>query len=248
MTHNTQHTLVALGGTGLIGKKLLSRIQGRAASPSNGVNAYTGEGLDAALAGTTTLIDVSNSPDFSDGPAMDFFRTTTTNTIAAARRAGITHYIALSVVGADRMTSSGYMRAKLAQEKLIAESGIPYTILRATQFFEFLPMIVGAYTSGDTIKVPAGPFQPVAADDVADALARIAFSAPANAIVELNGPERTNIAGAANQYLAAKNNPARATTDTTVNYFGADVTDGALVPTGPAWQGRISLQSWLMLS
>lgn len=227
--------VVVIGGGGLIGKKLVADLVRRghevvAASPSTGVDAVTGAGLAEAVAGAEVVVDVSNAPNWSDDAVMEFFRTATGNLVAAERSAGVGHHVALSVVGADRMPSSGYMRAKVVQEELIRSSGVPYTIVRATQFFEFLGTIAGP---GDgEIRLPTAPMQPLAADDVATALAEIAETSPANGMVELAGPESLPIADFVARDLAARGDTRMVVADPEAGYFGVALDERGLNP-GP---------------
>ena len=200
--------IVVIGGSGLIGKKLVPILRERgheavAASPSSGVNTLTGEGLSESLAGADVVVDVSNSPSWADAAVMEFFDKSTRNLLAAESAAGVGHHVALSVVGADRMTDSGYMRAKVNQEKLIEAGGVPYSIVRATQFFEFLGGIAGPRADGDTVRLPTAPMQPLAADDVAAALAEVAVGAQVNESLELAGPEALPMAEFVGRFLAA---------------------------------------------
>jgi uncharacterized protein YbjT (DUF2867 family) len=248
MTLTTQPRIAIAGGTGLIGTKVRTHLDATALSPSTGVNAYTGEGLEQALEGVEILIDVLNSPSFETNAVKDFFTHSTTNLLASAHKAGVRHYVALSVVGADRMQASGYMQAKLIQESLITAGPIPYTILRATQFFEFLPAIAAGYTTDGQVRIPQGPFQPIAANDVADALARLALEAPRNAIVDLAGPDPLTLESAIRKLLTARNDPRTLTLDPEATYFGAPCHDGELVPTHSTLLGTTTLDAWLMLS
>jgi uncharacterized protein YbjT (DUF2867 family) len=248
MTHTTQPRIAIAGGTGLIGTKLRTHITATALSTSTGVDAYTGDGLEAGLQGVNILIDVLNSPSFDTSAVKAFFTHTTTNLLAAARKAGVSHYVALSVVGADRMQSSGYMQAKLIQEGLITEGPIPYTILRATQFFEFLPAIADGYTDNGEIHLPKALVQPIAASDVAATLATLALEPPHNAIVDLAGPEPLQLDAAIAKLLTARNDPRKVSVDPDVSYFGAPCHDGELVPTRPSLFGSTTLDAWLMLS
>src|SRR3982750_527079 len=200
--------VVVIGGSGPVGKKLIPLLRKRgheatSASPSSGVNALTGEGLAGALVGADVVVDVSNSPSWDDAAVMEFFGTSTRNLLAAEAVAGVRHHVALSVVGADRMTDSGYMRAKVNQERLIEAGRVPYSIVRATQFFEFLGGIAESGAEGDAVRLSTAPMQPLAADDVAAALADVATGAPLNATVELAGPEKMSIAGFVGRFLAA---------------------------------------------
>lgn len=241
--------IVVLGGSGLIGKKLVALLRGGgheavAASPSSGVNALTGEGLAGALAGAAAVVDVSNSPSWSDAAVLEFFETSTRNLLAAATAAGVGHYVALSVVGADRLPDSGYMRAKVAQEKLIEAGGVPYTVVRATQFFEFLGGIAGSGGDGDTLRLPTQPMQPLAADDVAAALADVAPGAPANATVELAGPETRSIAEFVGRFLAASGDKRTVVADPDARYYGAALDARGLNPGANPRLGPTRFEAW----
>lgn len=227
--------IVIIGGTGLIGRPLvgLLRAEGHevvTASPSNGIDALTGFGLAQALTDAAVVVDVSNAPSFEDDAALAFFRGTTTNLLEAARDAGVRHVVALSVVGTDRLQASGYFRAKLAQEQLIAGGGVPYTIVRATQFFEFLSTIADGYTRGDTVYLPAIALQPVAASDVSALLAQIATAAPAGGIIEVAGPGRAPLAEFTASWLGTRDDPRRISATAERDYFGAPADDRTLVP------------------
>ncbi len=227
--------IVVIGGSGLIGSNLVKqlRTQGHeviAASPSTGINALTGEGLAAALTGAHVVVDVSNSPSFEDAPVLAFFETSTRNLLRAEAEAGIQHHLALSVVGADRLPDSGYMRAKVAQERLIQAGPIPYTIVRATQFFEFLGRIVDTYTEGDTAHLSNVLMQPLAAADVSTALAGFAVAPPLNATTELAGPEPIRLDELARRLLAAKGDPRQVVTVPHAGYFGAAAHDQSITP------------------
>ncbi len=229
--------IVVIGGSGLIGKPLVASLRARghtvvAASPSNGVNTVTGEGLAAALADAHTVIDVSNSPSFEAGPVLDFFTRSTGNLVAAARVAGVRHYVALSVVGADRLPDSGYMIAKVAQETLIRGSGLPFTIVRATQFFEFAGAIAWGSTVGNEVRVPPADMQPIAAADVSAALADLALAAPARRTLDLAGPDRLTQADFLRQELAAAGDTRPVIVDPAATYFGARLAADTLVPVG----------------
>jgi uncharacterized protein YbjT (DUF2867 family) len=228
--------IVVIGGSGLIGKKLIPLLGGAgheavSASPSSGVNTLTGEGLSGALAGADVVVDVTNSPSFEDKAVLEFFETSTRNILAAEAAAGVKHHVALSVVGADSIPDSGYMRAKVAQEKLIKASGAPYTILRATQFFEFLGPIAGPGTG--TVRLPSAPMQPLAADDVAAALADVAMGSPANGVLEVAGPESLSIAAFVGKALAASGDKRTVVTDPQARYYGAALDDRGLKPRNP---------------
>src|SRR5262252_4211824 len=218
--------VVVIGGSGLIGKKLVTNLRKKghevtAASPSSGVNSLTGEGLAQALAGANGVVDVTNSPSWEDAAVMAFFDTSTRNLLAAERAAGVGHHVALSVVGADRMPDSGYMRAKVNQESLIKAGGVPYSIVRATQFFEFLGGIADSGAEGDTVRLSTAAMQPMAADDVAAALADVAVGAPLNATVEVAGPEALSIAEFVGRFLAASGDKRRVIADPQATYYGA---------------------------
>jgi uncharacterized protein YbjT (DUF2867 family) len=242
--------IVVIGGSGLIGKKLVSILRGDGheavpASPSLGVNTLTGEGLAGALEGAEVVVDVTNSPSFADGAVMEFFETSTRNLLAAGTAAGVRHYVALSVVGADRLPDSGYLRAKHAQERLIAAGRIPYTIVRATQFFEFLGAIGGTGADGDTIRLPTAPMQPLAADDVAAALAEVAVAAPVNGIVEVAGPESLPVAEFVGRFLAASGDPRTVVADPSARYFGTLLDDRGLNPDHDPRVGPTRFEDWL---
>jgi uncharacterized protein YbjT (DUF2867 family) len=227
--------IVVIGGTGLIGSKLVKNLRGNGhdavpASPSLGVNTLTDEGLAKALTGADVVVDVTNSPSFEDKAVLEFFETSTRNIIAAEAAAGVKHHVALSVVAADLIPDSGYMRAKVAQERLIAASGVPYTILRATQFFEFLGAIAGP--GAGTVRVSDAPMQPLAADDVAAALADVAVGSPANGMLEVAGPESLSIAAFVGKALAANGDPRSVVADPQARYYGAVLDDLGLTPRG----------------
>jgi uncharacterized protein YbjT (DUF2867 family) len=227
--------ILVIGGSGLIGKKLIPLLRERdheavSASPSSGVNTITGQGLAPALAGADVVVDVTNSPSWEDQAVLEFFETSTRNILAAEAAAGVKHHVALSIVGADRIPDSGYMRAKVAQEKLIKASGVPYTILRATQFFEFLGAIAG--TGADTVRVPDAPMQPLAADDVAAALADVAVGSPASGVLEVAGPEAQSMAAFVGKALAASGDTRRVVADRQARYYGAALDDLGLRPRG----------------
>lgn len=242
--------IVVIGGTGLIGSKtvgLLAR-QGHdvfAAAPNTGVDTLTGDGLDRALDGAEVVIDVSNSPSFDDQPAMDFFQTAGRNIAAAEKTAGVRHHLALSVVGTDRLQDSGYFRAKLAQEKLIASSGVPYTLIHTTQFFEFLRGIAGFSVAGDDVRLPPARFQPMAAQDVAAAVAEAALVAPANAMFEVAGPAVFRIDELVARVLAFDKDPRRVIADPSALYFGVAIDDTSLMPGADARLGATSFDWWL---
>ena len=241
---------VITGGTGLIGSKTagILRQAGHevvAAAPRTGVNTITGEGLAAALAGAQAVVDLVNSPSFEKAAVLAFFETTSRNLLAAEAAAGVSHHVALSVVGVDRMPDNGYFRAKIAQEHLIEASGIPYTIVRATQFMEFLAGIVASDAGADTVRMSPGLFQPIAADDVAAFVADAALAAPANGIVEIAGPERAPMVQMVARYLKAVGDPRAVVSDSDARYFGGRVEEFSLVPLGAVRRGSIGFDEWL---
>ncbi|MBK1837211.1 SDR family oxidoreductase [Azospirillum sp. YIM B02556] len=245
--------IVVIGGTGLIGSKLVATLGANghevvAASPSRGVNTISGEGLAEVLTGAGVVVDVSNTPSFEEAVVTEFFRTSGSNLAAAEAKAGVRHHVALSIVGTDRIADLGYFRAKVEQERLIAQSGIPYTIVRATQFLEFLAGIADGHADGDTVRLPPVQFQPIAADDVAAILVETALAPPLDGIVDIAGPERDGFAEIVGRYLEAVGDRRKTASDPTARYFGGSVTDRSLVPTGPARLGRIGLKDWLNLS
>lgn len=242
--------IVIIGGSGLIGRKLAALLGQAghgvlAASPSTGVDAVSGQGLAAALAGAEVVVDVSNSPSFEDQPVRAFFEASTRNLLAAEAAAGVRHHVALSVVGAERLPDSGYMRAKLLQEALIEAASVPYTIVRATQFFEFLSAIAAASMRDGSVRAPSARLQPIAADDVAAALAQIATSAPLNGRCELAGPEALPLDALLHRRLQAAGDTREVVRDDSAGYFGARIDDRSLVPAGAARLGSTSLQAWL---
>ncbi|HKD67095.1 MAG TPA: SDR family oxidoreductase [Candidatus Binataceae bacterium] len=243
---------VVIGGTGLIGSKTVAILrQGGhevlAASPQSGVNTLTGEGLKEAMAGAQVVIDLTNSPSFEDKAVMEFFQTSGRNLLAAEAAAGIRHHVALSIVGIDR-TDNGYFRAKVAQEKLIKTSGIPYSIIRATQFLEFLGGIADSAADGKVVKLPPSMFQPIAADDVASNVAEVAVAPPRNGIVEIAGPERAPFNEIVARYLKAVGDSRQVVRNPEAPYFGGRVEELSLVPVGEARLGRIGLDEWLRRS
>jgi uncharacterized protein YbjT (DUF2867 family) len=242
--------IVVIGGSGLIGTKVVSRLRQKgheviAASPDSGVNTVTGEGLAGALAGAQVVVDLANSPSFEDKAAMDFFRASGRNLLAAGAAAGVTHHVALSVVGTERLLKMGYFGAKLAQEDLIKASGIPYTIVRSTQFFEFLGAIAQAGTVGQIARLSPAMFQPIASDDVADAVADVALGAPVNGTVEIAGPERAPIDELVGRFLRATHDPRAVVADADAGYFGIAVNDRSLTPGDNPRIGRTRLDDWL---
>ena len=227
--------IVVIGGTGLIGSKVVSNLRQKgheviAAAPNTGVNTITGEGLTEAVAGAQVVIDLANSPNFADDAVMAFFKTSGRNLVAAEKAAGVRHHIALSVVGSDRLPDSGYLRAKVAQEELIKASGIPYTIIRSTQFFEFLGGIAQSATDGQTVRLSPAHLQPVASDDVAALVTKVATMAPANGVIELAGPERIGLDDLVRRYLAAKHDTRKVVADIHARYFGTELNDKSLTP------------------
>jgi len=245
--------IVVIGGTGLIGSKSVPILrQGGhevvAASPNTGVNSITGEGLKEAMAGTQVVIDLANSPSWEDKAVLEFFETSGRNVHAAEAAAGVRHHVALSIVGTDRTPDNGYFRAKVAQEKLIRASGIPYTIIRSTQFMEFLGGIAASSTKGNTVRLSPGLFQPIAADDVAANVAEVALVAPRNGIVEIAGPERAPFDEIVARYLKAIGDPREVVRDPEARYYGGRVEERSLVPLGEARLGRIGLDEWIRRS
>jgi uncharacterized protein YbjT (DUF2867 family) len=242
--------VVIIGGSGLIGSKVVARLREQGheavpASPDTGVNTLTGEGLAQVLTGAAVVIDVSNSPSFEDAAVLKFFQTSTSNLLAAEAVAGVGHHVALSVVGSDRAPDSGYLRAKIAQEKLIRTSSIPYSIVRATQFFEFLKRTADEATDGNTVRIPPVLFQPMAAEDVARAVARVAVSAPVNGIVEIGGPQQFRFDEFIRLGLAARQDPRVVIADPHAHYFGTELGERTLVPGADARLGEIRFEDWL---
>jgi uncharacterized protein YbjT (DUF2867 family) len=245
--------IVVIGGTGLIGSKLvdLLRKDGHepvAAAPNTGVNTLTGEGLAEALDGARVVVDVANAPAWSDAEVLDFFQTSGRNLLAAEAAAGVGHHVALSVVGAERLAESGYMRAKVAQEDLVKAGPIPYTIVRATQFFEFIGRIADSGTNGDTVHLPPVLVQPEAAADVAATLADVAVGAPLNDTVDLAGPEAFRLDELARRVLTANDDPRQVTADVHARYFGAELDDGSLTPGDDARIAPTRFEEWLSKS
>lgn len=241
--------IVVIGGTGLIGKKLVNTLktlghEAVAASPSTGVNVLTGEGLAEVLRGAKVVVDVANSPSFETKASLEFFETAGKNIFAAEKAAAVGHHVALSVVGTERFPESGYFQAKLAQENLVKASGIPYTIVKATQFFEFLGAIADSGTVGQTVHLPPVFLQPIAAEDVASSLLRVVLEAPVNGIVEIAGPDRLLMTEAIEQYLKATKDPRTVVTDVQAGYFGAKPSDTTLVPGKNPRLGSINFKTW----
>jgi uncharacterized protein YbjT (DUF2867 family) len=242
--------IVVIGGTGLIGSKVVRKLteeghEAVAASPNSGVNTLTGEGLADVLVGTSVVIDVSNSPSFEDAAVLKFFQTSTSNLLAAEVAAGVKHHVALSVVGTERTPEIGYFRAKLAQEKLIQESPIPYSIVHATQFFEFIKSIADSATVDNTVHIAPVLYQPIAADDVATAVARVATGSPLNGTIEIAGPEQFRFDDFIRRGLAERNDPREVVADPHAQYFGAELKERTLVPAGEAQLGETYFKDWL---
>lgn len=242
--------IVVIGGTGRIGSKVVARLrkQGHdvlAAAPSTGVDILTGDGLAAAMAGANVVIDLANSPSFEDAAALSFFRTAGHNVLTAGAQAGVAHHLALSVVGTEKLQASGYFRAKLAQEQLIREAGIPYTIIHSTQFYEFLPAIVQSAADDSAVRLSTALVQPIASVDVAEAVAHYALQAPANGVVEIAGPEREPLAELAQRFMSVTGDPRDVIADRDTPYFGARLDTGTLVPANAAWIGALDFEHWL---
>jgi uncharacterized protein YbjT (DUF2867 family) len=242
--------IVVIGGSGLIGSKLVTKLRENgheavAASPNTGVNTITGEGLAEALKGASVVVDVSNSPSWEDAAVMKFFETSTRNLLTNAIAAGVGHHVALSVVGTDRMLSSGYFRAKMAQEKLIKDSPIPYSIVHATQFFEFIKGIADISTVDNKVRLPHVLFQPMAADDVASAVGKVAMGAPVNGTVEVGGPEKFQLDELIRQALAAWKDPREVVADPHATYYGVEVSERTLIPDDGAQLGETRFADWL---
>jgi uncharacterized protein YbjT (DUF2867 family) len=242
--------IVVIGGTGLIGSKVVEKLKAQgyeaiAAAPNTGVNTLTGEGLAEVLKNASVVVDVSNSPSFEEKASMDFFRTSTGNLLSYEARAGVKHHVALSVVGADRLQETPYIRAKIEQEKLIKESGIPYSIVHATQFFEFWKGIADDATHGNQVRVPPAFIQPIAAEDVATAVVKVAVGPPLNGMVEVAGPQRFRFDEFVRQGLRAHNDPREVIADPNARYFGAKLGELTLVASGEARIGAIRFDDWL---
>jgi uncharacterized protein YbjT (DUF2867 family) len=242
--------IVVLGGTGLIGSKLVKLLRAGghevvAASPSQGINSVTGEGLTEALTGAQVVVDVTNSPSFEDKAVLEFFETSTRNVLDAEAKTGVGHHVALSIVGTDQLPGSGYLRAKVAQEKLIKASAIPYTIVRATQFFEFVGRIADSATTGQTVHLPSALFQPIFSDDLAAAVARIAVAKPLNGITEIAGPDAAPFDELVREYLAAHHDHRTVVTDEQARYFGTTLEKRSLVPGENALLGSCHFADWL---
>ncbi len=242
--------IVVIGGSGLIGSRVVTKLreQGHealAASPNSGVNSVTGEGLAEALKGASVVVDVSNSPSWEDAAVMKFFETSTRNLLDYEAAAGVKHHVALSVVGTDRMLTSGYFRAKMAQENLIERSSVPYSIVRATQFFEFVKGISDISTQGNTVRLPSALIQPMAADDVASEVGKIAMGSPVNGMIEIGGPEKFPLDELVRQALATWKDPREVVTDPQARYYGVEVSERTLVPDDDAQLGPTRFADWL---
>ena len=250
---NKKMKIVVIGGTGLIGTKLVNNLRHRgqevvAASPSSGVNTFTGEGLAEALTGAQVVVDVANAPVWEDKAVMEFFQTAGRNLLAAEAATGVRHHVALSIVGTDRLPASGYLRAKVAQENLIKASGIPFTIVRSTQFFEFAKGIVQSATEGQPVRLSPALFQPIAADDVAAALTDVALAEPLNGTIEIAGPEPIRMDEFARRFLSATRDPRKVTADVHAQYFGTELNDQSLTPGANARLGPTRYADWLSRS
>ena len=245
--------IVVIGGTGLIGTKLVNNLRERghevlAASPKSGVNTFTGEGLAEALTGAQVVVDVANAPSWEDKAVLEFFETAGRNLLAAEKAAGVRHHVALSIVGADRLPASGYLRAKVAQENLIKALGIPFTIVRSTQFFEFVKGIIESATEGQTVRLSPALMQPIASDDVAAALTGLALAEPSNDTIEIAGPEPIRMDELARRFLSATRDPRKVTADVHARYFGTELNDQSLTPGDKARLGPTRFEEWLSRS
>jgi uncharacterized protein YbjT (DUF2867 family) len=250
---NKKMKIVVIGGTSLIGTKLVNNLRERghevlAASPKSGVNTFTGEGLAEALTGAQVVVDVANAPSWEDKAVMEFFQTAGRNLLAAEAAAGVRHHVALSIVGADRLPASGYLRAKVAQENLIKASKVPFTIVRSTQFFEFAKGMVQSATEGQTVRLSPALMQPIAADDVAAALTGLALAEPLNDTIEIAGPEPIRMDEFARRFLSATRDPRRVTPDVHADYLGTELNDQSLVPGNNARLGPTRFEEWLSRS
>ena len=242
--------IVVIGGTGLIGSKLVTKLRENGhdpvpAAPNTGVNSVTGEGLREALSDAQVLVDVSNAPDWDDDAVMQFFQTSTRNLLAVEAARDVGHHVALSVVGTERLAESGYFRAKIAQEELIKTSSIPYTIVHATQFFEFMDGIADAATAGDTVHLPPALIQPMAADDIASAVARVAVSPPLNGTIEIAGPDQFRLDELIRERLSERDDPRNVITDPRARYFGIAPSERTLLPDDDARIGNTRYEDWL---
>ena len=242
--------IVVIGGSGLIGTKVVAKLRDgghevNAASPATGVNTITGEGLAEAMTGTDIVIDLANSPSFEDKAVLEFFQTSGRNLLTAETTAGVKHQVALSIVGVDQMQNIGYMRAKIAQEEVIKQSSVPYTIIRSTQFFEFMGGIANKATVGNEVHLSDVLFQPIASDDVASFVAKYALEAPKNGIVQIAGPQRFTLHDIIGRYMKQTSDPRTVVPDGNPEYFGGEITHAALVPSGHAEPGAINFEKWL---
>jgi len=242
--------IVVIGGTGLIGSKLVTTLRNHGheavpASPESGVDTLTGKGLSEALTGASVVVDVSNSPTFEDAAVLEFFTTSTRNLLAAEAIAGVGHHVALSIVGTERLSDSGYYRAKLAQEQLIKQSTVPYSVIHATQFFEFATGIADAATVANTVRLAPVVFQPMAADDVANAIAGVAVGSPVNGTIEIAGPQQFRLDELVRRTLDARHDPRVVVTDPHATYFGAELSERTLVPGNDARLGETRFEDWL---
>lgn len=242
--------IIVIGGTGLIGTKVVKSLLDKgheavAASPSKGINSVTGEGLTEALVGAQVVVDVANAPSWEDKAVLEFFKTSGRNLLAAEAAVGVGHHVALSVVGTDRLLASGYFRAKMAQENLIKASSIPYTIVRATQFFEFVSSIAQLATEGETVRLPAAMMQPIVSDDVAAAMAKAALAEPLNGTIDLAGPEQIRMDELVRQFLSAKGDSRKVITDARALYYGISVNDQSLTPGENPRLGTTRFSDWL---
>ncbi|HEY4288527.1 MAG TPA: SDR family oxidoreductase [Puia sp.] len=245
--------IVVIGGSGLIGTKVVGNLSQKghqviAASPAAGINTITGEGLAEAMKDTDVVVDLANSPSFEDKAVLEFFQTSGRNLLAAEIKAGVKHHVALSIVGVEQMQNIGYMRAKLAQETLIKQSGVPYTIVHSTQFFEFLPGIAKEASQGNEVHISTVQFQPIASDDVAAFVSQFALSAPMNNTMEIAGPDRYTMAALVALYLQETNDPRKVVPNNQARYYGGQIPEMALVPAGPAKLGSVSFGKWLSKS
>ncbi|MDO6435630.1 SDR family oxidoreductase [Flavitalea sp. BT771] len=242
--------IVVIGGTGLIGSKVVAKLRGSgheviAASPAGGINTITGEGLAEALSNTDIVVDLANSPSFEDDAVLQFFQTAGRNLLAAEINAGVKHHLALSIVGVDLMQESGYMRAKKVQEDLVRKSGVPYTIIRSTQFFEFLAGIANQAMEGDIVHISDVQFQPIAAEDVASFVSAAALKAPINGVTEIAGPERFTMPELVTRYLQDMSDPRKVVPNSKSTYYGASIGAASLVPAGKAQLGTINFEAWM---
>ena len=250
---NKKLKIVVIGGTGRIGTKVVNNLRHRgqevvAASPRSGVNTFTGEGLGEALTGAQVVVDVANAPSWEDKAVLEFFQTTGRNLLAAEKAAGVRHHVVLSIVGADRLSASGYLRAKVAQENLIKASSIPFTIVRSTRFFEFAKGLVQSATEGQTVRLSPALMQPIAADDVAAALTGLALAEPSNNTIEIAGPEPIRMDELARRFLSATRDPRKVTTDVHALYFGTELNDQSLTPGKNARLAPTRFEEWLSRS